>query len=77
MYLVDKEDDTSVALGDLVDYGFQSFLKLALILGTCHKGTHVKREELLVLKVLWHIASHDSLGKPLDDGRLTCTGFSY
>ena len=49
VYLVDKEDDTSVALGDLVDYGFQSFLKLALILGTCHKGTHVKREELLVL----------------------------
>ena len=75
--LVDEEDDATFTLCHFVDHRFQSFLKLALILGSSHQCSHIEREELLVLKVLWHIASHYSLCKSLYDSCLTRTRFTY
>ena len=40
--LIYKEDDLSIALRNLVHDGFQPLLKFTLILGSCHKGTHVE-----------------------------------
>ena len=75
--LVDEEDDLPVALRHLVDDGFQPFLELTFVFGTGDEGTHVQRVELLVLQVLRHVAPQDAVGQPFDDGRLTCSRFTY
>ena len=77
VYLVDEENDASVALGHLVNNTFEPLLKLALVLRPGHKRTHVERIHLLVLKVFGHIAAHDALGQTLDYGRLARAGFTY
>ncbi len=77
MDFINEEDDLSFALGNLVDNGFQTFLKLSLVLGTCNKGTHVKRIKLLVTQVLRHVAAQNTMGKAFDDGCFTRAGFAY
>ena len=77
MYFVDEEDDFAVALCHFVDDGFESLLKLSLIFGTCHEGTHVKRENLLGAEVFGNVTTYYSLGKSLGDGGLTGTRFAY
>ena len=73
VYLVDKEDDVALALLHLVDDRLESFLKLTLVLGSSHQGTHVERIDLLVLEVLGHVASQDTVGQTLYNGGLTRT----
>ena len=70
VYLVDEQDDASLGLRHLVDDRLQTFLELALVLGTGHQCAHVERVELLVLQVLGHVATHDALGQSLGNGRL-------
>ena len=40
--LVDEEDDATVGIGNFLDDAFESLLKLALVLGTSHKRTHIQ-----------------------------------
>ena len=75
--LVDEQDDTPFGLRHLVDDTLQAFLKLALVLGTGHQGTHVERVELLVLQVLGHVATDDTSGQSFYDGCLTRTRLTY
>ena len=72
MDLVDEENDVAVAVGHLLDDALQTLLKLAFIFGSCNQGTHVERVELLVLKVLRHVAPHYALGETFNDGCLAC-----
>ena len=76
MNLVDEEDDTSVRSCHLINNALQAFLELTLVLGTCHQCTHIEREELLVLQILGHVATYDTLGQTFNDGCLTCTGLA-
>ena len=75
--LIDEEDDTTIGTCNLRDNTLQSFLELALILRTCHKSTHIERIEHLILQVLRHVTTHDTLCQPLDDGSLTSTRLTY
>ena len=75
--LVDEQDDATVALGNLVDDTLKSLLELTFIFRTCDKCAHVERVELLVLKVLGHIATNDTTGQSLNDSRLTSTRLTY
>ena len=75
--LIDEEDDFALALDYLVDYRFESFLKLTFVFGTGDKGTHVEREDLFALQVFGHIATHDTVSQPLGDSRFTGTRFTY
>ena len=68
--LVDEKNDAPVALFDLGEHGFQALLKFAAVFRTRHERPHVERENRLVLEPLRHVAAHDALGEPLDDGRL-------
>ena len=77
MDLIDEEDDTTIALGNLVDDTLQALLELTFIFGSCHQSTHVERVELLVLQILGHIASYDTSCQSLNDGGLTCTRLTY
>ena len=77
MYLVDKQDDAAISLSHLIDHTLESLLKLTLVFGTSNQCTHIERVELLVLKVLRHIASNYTTSQTLDDGSLTSTWFTY
>ena len=77
VYLVDEEDDAPVGLRHLVDDGFQSLLKLTLVLRASHQGTHVQRVELLVFQVLGHVATPYALCQPLGNGRLARARLTY
>ena len=77
VYLVDEEDDVALTVGHLLDDALQPLLKLTLVFGTGHKGTHVERIELLVFQVFRHVATHNALGQSFGNGRLTRTRFTY
>ena len=71
--LVDKEDDAPFGLRHLVDDALQSLLELTLILRTSYQRAHIERIELLVLQVLWHIATDDTPCETFHDSGLTRT----
>ena len=75
--LVDEEDDLAFGLRHFLHDALQSLLKLTLVFCTGQQRTHVEREELLVLQVLWHVAAHDALGQTFHDGGLTRARFTY
>src|SRR5574344_1482579 len=77
MYLIDEEDDVTVALCHLVDHALQSFLEFTFIFGTCEQSPHIQREQLLVFQVFRHIPPYDTFGEPFHDSRLTRTRFTY
>ena len=74
--LVDEENDVALSVGHFFDDALESFLKLTFVLGTGDEGTHVERVELFVLQIFGNIAAHNTLGKSLDDSRLTGTRFT-
>ena len=68
--LVDEQDDLALGGVDLLQHRLQPFLELAAVLGPGDQRAHVQRDNPLVLEPLGHVAAHDALGQPLDDGRL-------
>ena len=77
MNLVDEEDDAAVAVGYFLDNALKTLLKLAFVLGSGNKRTHIQRIELLVLKILWHVASYDTFCQALYYSGLTSTRLTY
>ena len=73
VHLVDKQDDV-VGLGCLLDHVLEALLKLTAILGTRNKTRQIERPDILVHKVLGHIAGSNLLRQSLDDGRLAHAG---
>ena len=73
VHLVDKQDDV-VGFGCLLDHVLEALLKLTAILGARDKTRQVERPDVLVHKVLGHVAGSDLLRQALDDGRLAHTG---
>ena len=73
MHLVDKQDDV-VGFGCLLDYVLEALLKLTAILGARHEARQVERPDVLVHKVLGHVAGCNLLSQTLDDGRLAHAG---
>ena len=73
MHLVDKQDDV-VGFGCLLDHVLEALLKLTAILGTRDKTRQVERPDILVHKILGHVAGSNLLRQPLDDGRLAHAG---
>ena len=74
--LVDEQDDLAAGLRDFIDDSLEPFLKFSLIHGPGDECAHVERVDLLHLQVFGHVAAHDSLGKPLDNGGLSRTGLA-
>ena len=73
VHLVDKQDNV-VGFGRLLDHVLEALLKLTAILGARDKTRQVERPDVLVHKVLGHVAGSDLLRQALDDGRLAHTG---
>ena len=68
--LVDEQQDAALGALHLVQHGLQALLELAAVLRARDQHAHVEREDRLVAEALGHVAVHDALGEPLDDGRL-------
>lgn len=75
MHLVDKQDDV-VGFGRLLDHVLEALLKLTAILGTRDKTRQIERPDILVHKILGHIASSNLLRQALDDSRLAHAGIA-
>ena len=76
MDFVDEEDDAALGARHFVHDAFQAFLKLPFVFRAGHEGAHVEGVEFLVPEVLGHVAAHDALGQPFDDGGLAGTRFA-
>ena len=75
--LVDEENDVALGVSHFLDDAFQTFFKLALVLGSGHQCTHIQRVDLLVLQVLGHITSNDTPGQALHNSGFTCARLTY
>ena len=58
------------ALGQLLHHRLEPLLELAPVLGAGQQQADVERHELAVRERLGHVAVHDPLGQPFDDGGL-------
>ena len=65
-----KTMNSPSAVGDLLEHRLEALLELAAELGAGDERAEVERDEALVLEALGHVAVHDALGEPFDDGRL-------
>jgi hypothetical protein len=74
--LVDEEDDLPLGFADLLQHGLQPLFELTAILCARDERTHVQGEDLLVLEALRHVAAHDALCQPLDNGGLADAGLA-
>ena len=66
VHLIDEQDDV-VRLGCLGDHVLKALLELTAILGAGDEPGQVERPDVLVHKVLGHVARRDLLCQPLDD----------
>ena len=73
MHLVDKRDDLTVGVLDLLEHRLQSLLELTAVLGARDHGGEIETDEPLVLEARGYVTFDDALGKPLDDGGLADT----
>ena len=61
---------------DFLEHRLQPLLELAAVLRAGDQRAHVERDDPLVLQPLGHVAAHDALRQPLDDGRLADAGLA-
>ena len=77
MNLVDEQYDVAIGSSNLLDDSLQPLLKLSLVFGSSHQGTHIERIELLVLEVFWHVSLDNALSQSLHYGRLSRSRLTY
>ena len=73
MDFINEENYLPFALGHFIDYRLKALLKLALILGSSHQRTHIKRIYLLAAQILRNVTTHNTLCKALGYSGLTGT----
>ena len=76
MQLVEEDDVSPAALGDLLQGALQSLLELAAELGAREHRSDVELNQLLVSEGLRDIRLHDPLGQALRDRRLPDPGLT-
>src|SRR5207248_432107 len=70
--LIDEADDLALRVDDFLDHGLEAVFKFAAELGAGDHGAEVEADQFLILELIGHVAAHDALGEPFDDG-----GFAY
>ena len=73
---INEENNLAVGVDHLLDDAFQTFLELALVLGTGHQSTHIQRIQLLGFQVFRNITAHQTVGKSFGDGGFADTGLT-
>src|SRR5215510_3590400 len=65
---VNEEDDFALALLNLFQHGLQTFFEFSAVLRAGDKRAHVESDDLFAFQTFGHVAAHDALGQPLDNG---------
>ena len=73
MKFIDKQDDLSIGIFDIIENRFQTFLKLTTIFCTCDKCTHIQCKQFLIFQSFRDISTDDPLCESFDNSRLTDT----
>ena len=74
--LINKEDNSSVALAHFLQNSLQTLLKLSSVLGARHKGSHVQGKNRLVTENLRHILGNNTLRKSFHHGSFADAGLT-
>ena len=74
--LINKQNDLSVAILHIIQYGFQTFLKFTSVFCAGYQCAHIQCEDLLVLQSLRYITFYNTLCQSFHHGGLTNTGFT-
>ena len=74
--LINEQNDLSVAVLHIIQYGFQTFLEFTSVFCTGYQCSHIQSEYLLVLQSLRDITFYNTLCQPFHHGGLTDTGFT-
>ena len=77
VYLVYKEDNLSLAVYNLLDNTFETFLKLALIFRTCDQCSQIEGIYLAAFQIFRYISIHNLLSDTLGYGRLADTRLAH
>ena len=76
MQLINEQNDLSVAVLHIIQYGFQTFLKFTSVFCAGYQCTHIQCENLLILQSLRYITFYNTLCQSFHHGGLTDTGFT-
>ena len=68
VHFIDKENDASIGLLNIIKEGFESLLKLTAKLRTCDHCAQVETDNRFVLQGCRYISRDYPLGEALDDG---------
>ena len=77
MQLINKQNDTAFSRFDLIQHGFETFLKFSSEFCACYERTEVKRKNRSVFKVIRHIAADYTQSKPLGYCRFAHARLTY
>ena len=76
MQLINEQNDLSIAVLHIIQYGFQTFLKFTSVFCAGYQCTHIQCKNLLILQSLRYITFYNTLCQPFHHGGLTDTGFT-
>ena len=68
--LVNKNNGLAFVLRQVFEHVLQALFKFATELGAGQQRGHIQRQHALALEAVRHLARHNALGQPLDDGGL-------
>ncbi len=73
---VDEQDDAPFLLAQFIEHALEALLEFTAELGAGDQGTHVQRQQALVLEAVGYLTIDDALGQALGDGGLADAGFA-
>ena len=76
MDFVDEQNGLAFVLGELLEYVFQAFLKIAAVFGTGQKCGHIECQHAFALERIRHFARHNALCQSFHDGGLAHAGLA-
>ena len=74
--LIDEQNNLSLGFLYFVQYGLQTFLKFAPVLGPGNQGAHIQGENRFVFQAFRNVTAHNALSKAFRNGGLADAGLS-
>ncbi|OQC34594.1 MAG: hypothetical protein BWX65_00227 [Bacteroidetes bacterium ADurb.Bin057] len=65
---VNKQNDFAFGFNHFIYNGFKTFLKFALVFGTCHQRPHIQTKNLFGFQIFGYIAAHNTMRQTLSYG---------
>ncbi len=76
MQFIDKKDDLTFLLAEIIEYGLQPLLKLTAEFCAGNQGAHVQRQQSPAANPFGYLSIHNALGQTLSDSGLAYAGLA-